>query len=236
MLTKMMGGGGGAAVTPATSVYTAEDFMSGSTDRHEYTSAPIGTADATRIVIVGIFLDDSSETVPSSVTIGPYSASKIGTTNTLTDGAHEYSINFYGVAVPTGTIATIIVNYASGVIYTGMIVYALYNSTITPTDQDNQSALDLANESSLSHSITVPNNGTIIAVAQANDSSLSTDEINYTVLTEDVNLFDSGDDVLYSGAHLDYLTGADPQAFLFRNDSGPTINAIQSTALSFPAA
>ena len=235
MLTKMMGRVAAGGVTPATSVYTGENFVSNPSDQ-TYNNAPIGTADSTRIVIVGILIKDRLETAPTSVSIGGSSASQIGTTHTFANGSDDYSISFWGLSVSSGTTATIVATFNTPVDYSIMIVYALYNSTITPTDQDDQAALDLTDQGYLSHSITVQDNGTIITMGQANDASLNADDANYTVLTEDINLFDSGEDTLYIAAHLDFITGADPQAFILRNDYGPTIDIIQSTAMSFPAA
>ena len=118
----------GAAPIPFTGGYVS-DAYSGSTGltTYTYTSQAIGTAASNRIVIVGVTNYSASSSRPSSVTIGGISATGIGTG--ISDGNCHASIWY--AAVPTGTTATIAVNYGAANGYNNIFVWSIYGNATT---------------------------------------------------------------------------------------------------------
>src|SRR5678809_273419 len=109
---------------------------------YTFTNRAIGTADATRMVLVGITERGALAPDISSVTIGGNAAANLKTRKS-TSGLDISAI--YGLAVPTGTTATIVVNLSAAAQRLQIIVASLtgdYNAT--PLDTSEATAADLS--------------------------------------------------------------------------------------------
>lgn len=95
----VVGGGGGAIV--GTYQHKAVDATDASS--YSFASVPIGTASATRRVVVAVALRQSTPAAPSAVTIGGVTATMDGYKS---DGA-AVTISLWSAVVPTGTTATV---------------------------------------------------------------------------------------------------------------------------------
>jgi len=113
-------GGGGITATFQASAVDAADLTT-----YTFSSQPIGTASATRRVVVGV---TSRSTNVSSITIGGVSA-------TL-DNDYAFSSNRATIAsavVPTGTTANVVVTFAAATTRCGLGVWTLNSGS--PTGQ-----------------------------------------------------------------------------------------------------
>ena len=117
-----------------------------------YTNAPIGTADATRLVVVEISARGAATSI-SSVTIGGNAATLV-----VGQGSGD-GVFIYKLAVAAGTTATVVVNF--GASNTGSIaVYSLYNLS----SHTQSATMAVASESG---TITVQAGGIVIATSHA---------------------------------------------------------------------
>jgi hypothetical protein len=131
------GAGTNGAAIPATITLANSAASCASASVCTLTNSAISTASSTRFVIVAIQAIVSTRTI-TSVTIGGVSASSlydVNGTNTKTA--------YYGLLVPTGTTATIIVNWSGALGANGgaIGVYAAYDLlSTTPIDSQNSTA------------------------------------------------------------------------------------------------
>lgn len=101
---------------------------------YTYTSQNIGTAGATRLVVVGVHATSTAAGTGSvsSVTIAGITATQLYTQNSTGNTLKQY---FYGAYVPTGTTGNIVVTMVSAPTSgrLGIDVFALYDvQSITP--------------------------------------------------------------------------------------------------------
>lgn len=129
---------------------------------YTFTSHSIGAAAANRVVHVGI-VGGSLTTIssPSSVTIGGTAASLNVAVNTGV--SNGFSAAIASLAVPTGTTATIVVNFSTTQVRCKIVVWASYGAfsalafrTGTDTDSDPLTA-----------SLDVPAGGFVLAISKA---------------------------------------------------------------------
>jgi hypothetical protein len=113
----------------ATYTYNTRSLnVTGGQTTYTFTALNIGSADPTRFVVIGISARDVSLTI-SSVTIG-------GSTATLLKSQQDpgpfTTAAFYGLSVPSGTTADVVVNFGgSGPINCAVVSYSLYNLNST---------------------------------------------------------------------------------------------------------
>ena len=120
------------SVPPTVSMTYIDAVIAGSsTTTKTYTSVPIGTADATRFVVVMVCHPATANGAYGTLTctIGGVSAPRLGTTPGIYNGN-----DVFGLAVPSGTTANIVIGgTGSGTVFS-IGVFALYNlASTTPT-------------------------------------------------------------------------------------------------------
>jgi len=150
---------------------------------YTFTNRAIGTADATRMVLVGITERGALAPDISSVTIGGNAAANLKTRKS-TSGLDISAI--YGLAVPTGTTATIVVNLSAAAQRLQIIVASLtgdYNAT--PLDTSEATAADGGVGVDLNHdlSLDVQNGGAAFGIAHG--ATTGTLAISFSGMTDD---------------------------------------------------
>ena len=172
--------GGGAATGVSTD--TSVDDAAASTTV-TFTNQSIGTASATRIVVVGVgsYLGGGSGTI-SSVTVdvggGPIGLTRIGGV-----GDPDLPVDMWQGNITTGTTADIVVTTTTTQSYTGIAVAALDNVNSTATDTCGKVARGGEGTPYVTTTpLTVPTNGIGVVFAHVfNITGLS-----YNNLTEDL--------------------------------------------------
>lgn len=138
-----------------------------------FTAVPIGVADANRVVGVGVWWRENSDTdTITSMTVGGISASQAsGARSTRADGGLCLSDIWYA-AVPTGTTANVVVNFSAAALRGGVSTYRIITSTPTPS----ATSFGISLTSGVSTgSITVPSGGAGFAMyGNRNQSSATT--------------------------------------------------------------
>lgn len=161
---------GGASSSDAF-ITSVEDATNSAT--YTFTSHAAGTANASRIIVVGVvpYIGAGSLSI-SSVTIGGSAATLA--TNTTSGGAQGNSriAAIYYRAVAAGTTTTTIVSLSGTANSCGIAVWALYPSSSTPVDAvSNQAASGSASIDAAS--VAVSTGGTMVAV-HCHDNGQST--------------------------------------------------------------
>lgn len=171
------GGGGGFSLDWAGNL---EDASGGTTVT--YTSVPIGSANASRVVGVGIWWRASSDSdTITSMTVGGISATQTsGTYSTRSDSGADLSDIWYA-SVPTGTAATIVINYSASSSRSGVSTYRIITSTPTPSSAGfGIFGGGPPSTTATSGSITVPGGGAGFAIYGARNQSSATTWTNAT--------------------------------------------------------
>lgn len=192
----MLGASAGGAVPAATVSLTDSPVSTSNLTAYTFPSAAIGSADANRIVVVGVggATSGGARTI-SSVTIGGVSAAQVIDHSSANAGNHS---KIWAAAVPTGTTADIVVTWSAGMFNCGIGVWAAYDCLITAshTAQDNVTAS--------TSSLFVPEGGIGIGYF-FNGGGSST--YTWTGLTEDFDeAVDASDGAYHSGASLAFDT------------------------------
>lgn len=154
-------------IPEVTFIASDTSIVNSSSSTHTHTGLNIGTASPTRLVVAFITArhGSGSQNV-SSVTIGGISATLI-----RTDAAHNSGTTLsalYAAIIPTGTTATVVVNY-TGTLHGSALTTASFNgfTGVSINSQNGAEATDNGNIIS-ANSITTPAGGIKIAVcAQA---------------------------------------------------------------------
>jgi len=148
------GAGGGSSVT-----LTYEGGYSsgaGPFSSMTYSSAPLGTAEAGRIIIVGAHVPLYSGSVDiSSVTVGSTSCTKL--VDVLTTGSEPFDI--WGAVHATGTTGDVVVSNGGNGQYGTIAVWSLLGANSTPTDTATDTGTGLRT------SLTIPSGGAAIGWA-----------------------------------------------------------------------
>lgn len=141
----------------------------------------VGTADATRLVVVDVNARFGGTIITAnSCTIGGVSATKVDESRNTNGGASTMTTRWQA-AVPTGTTATVSTTYSGLVSRAGAIVYTVLNSNgSAPTG--GATANSASTTAAVSASITVPANGKALVSGMINQlgSAPSVTPTNYT--------------------------------------------------------
>lgn len=179
--------------------YTANDgqFPGVDTTTFTFTSKAIGTADPTRLVIVGLsYIDTAART--ATVTVGGTSATEIAAcaNRTTSGGSTEVEVRFFAVSVATGTTANIVVTIsgagARGCYIGVWAAYDLLSTTAVATSTSTSGT------SSISLNLNVSDSGLVFGYTFFNAA------VTWTGLTEDFDAAIAG--LRHSGAS--YNAGA----------------------------
>ncbi len=173
------------AVVPATVSYTAQAVITtNSASPYTHSSQAIGTADASRQVVVGVNCQDSGVTV-SALTVGGVSASQI---IGATDGNNaDNRVELWAASVPTGTTADIVVTYSGSPQNCCIGVWAIYGASTSAHDTASDDAAPNA------PSIDIPAGGVCIGFANGQGT------YSWTNLTESFDATMEGS-TTYTGA------------------------------------
>lgn len=180
---------GGATVDATISYRTQSSDV---VDRSTYTfsALDIGTASATRHVVVGVISSGTSPSV-SSVTVAGNSATMV-----VQVDESNLRIGLWIVAVSSGTTGDVVVTHSSSMLRCGVIVWAVYDlSSATAT----ATATDIV--PTLSQSLTINAGGIGIGLADGYQSG-SAQTWTWTELTENV------DAAFNDGTNYDNMSGA----------------------------
>ena len=144
----------------------------------------VGAADPTRFVMVAVYSNSGSSLFPtvSSVTINGIAATMFVTNNADYGGIARTTAHLYGLLVPTGTTATIQVNWSgtnSGHT-TNIAVYRVTGSAATSLSTSATSD----NTATPSASLAIPANGVAIGIMTNGNGGTMT----WTNLSEDLDL------------------------------------------------
>lgn len=125
-------GGGGSFSLTNTGNSVPDDFNASS---NNFAALAIGAADPNRIVAAGVWFRGDLDTVTvTNVTIGGISATKIaGSEVTRADTGLAKSVIWYA-AVPTGTIADVVVTWNVSIPRAGVGIYRIVTTTAVPTN------------------------------------------------------------------------------------------------------
>ncbi len=141
---------------------------------YTFTGQPIGTADTARFVVVGVAMVGTAARTVSTLTIGGISASKLtaaGVQNGNTD------LEFWGVVVPTGTTATVVMTASGACTRCAIFIWALTNYTGNPAPvvaSDTTLDQTIASPSVYSTTIAVKAGRTVLAIGYLAGVSLAT--------------------------------------------------------------
>jgi hypothetical protein len=141
----------------ATISFTASAVNTANATTHTFSGVSIGTAASNRKIVVAS--QHSSGTVPvsvSSMTVGGISATFV-VNQASADG--EAYVEIWQANVPTGTTATIVVNYSGTVSRGGVGVWAVYGAAAAATD----TGVSTANP--LTDTLNIPAGGVAIGAA-----------------------------------------------------------------------
>lgn len=167
---------------------------------YTFSACDIGTANAARVVVVGVIvLDSGSDNGISSVTIGGAAATKATSTTTAGDLANARVAGIYYKVVAAGTTADIVVASSNAAETCGISVYAIYPASSTPVDTSNDSA---GSAGSMTSTLTVEAGGMCISVHTHNNANNTIWSWSGTeTISQDFDeaCGDSGN--LWSGAH-----------------------------------
>ena len=177
LLYKRPAAAGGGAATGVSTDTSVDDAAASTTVT--FTNQSIGTATATRIVVVGVgsYLGGGSGTI-SSVTVGGTGLTRIGGV-----GDPDLPVDMWQGNITTGTTADIVVTTTTTQSYTGIAVAALDNVNSTATDTCGKVARGGEGTPYVTTTpLTVPTNGIGVVFAHVfNITGLS-----YNNLTEDL--------------------------------------------------
>lgn len=189
MVNHLIGFGGGGS-SPASVAYQANAVL-GTFTTFTYTGIAIGTASATRYVVVGLTSISSAATTITSVTIGGVLATNV-ITQKKDNGGVDIVQAFYIAAVPTGTTANVVVVYSVSQYRAGCATWSLDNLLSATATATASNTADPANAS-----IDVAAGGVLLGFgAQSNSSCTYT----WTNLTEVFDYNGGADNITMSGA------------------------------------
>lgn len=185
----------------------------------------IGTADATRLVVVDVNARFGGTVITAnSCTIGGVAATKVDEARNTNGGASTMTTRWQA-AVPTGTTATVSTTYSGLVSRAGAIVYTVLGSNgSAPTG--TATANNVGTTASVSASITVPANGKALISGEINQGG-STPSVTPTNYTTDLASTLIGSTNWHTGGH-DNTTGARTYTITWSVASGPSTTIIAS--------
>lgn len=182
-----------AAAFSITYVGSATNTTAGTS--FSFNSQAIGTADATRIVVVGIADAVTAAITVTGVTIAGNAATQA--TSAASDSGGGALSDIWYLAVPTGTTANIVVSVSSSQTRAAIVVYSVTNSAGGFSSASNTASGPAV--TTLGATATVPSGGGAIAVLNSHTSAAATTVTNGGNLTIDNNGTAFGNSAIGSG-------------------------------------
>lgn len=158
----------GGDATPVVQTYTANQGNASGTSPWSFASVAIGTAFATRRVIIAVAAPSTGTvSVPciASTTIGGIAGTLLGTRRYSSNNFHE--VSFWYADVPTGTSITVGVTANAGHNRASMSlagVWTIDNSLLQNNQPTNENFDNTASAATLTAAVTVQNGGFVLAV------------------------------------------------------------------------
>lgn len=166
--------------SPITFTYRTAAVDTTDSNTYSFASQAIGPEADRSHVIVAHAIRRTGTTDTTSMTIGGVSATRI-----VQFQDANGTIAFYGAVVPTGTTATVVVNLDNTAVRCGIGVWSVQNlSSLVPVATTNHAA---GSGTTMTLSLSTPS-GDSIVLALGYISFGSTQEINWTGLTENADL------------------------------------------------
>lgn len=156
-----------AAVTPPSNTFTANSAQTANQTTYTFVGTNVGTADATRRIIVSAtaFFSGSPQTISSGTIGGTAATVHLNSQNTSGNGGVT---GFMSAPLAAGTTATIAVTFSGGVLDCGIGVWALYNAVHTTPDFTASANNSLT---SISTTININSNGSLFSSTYAADTA-----------------------------------------------------------------
>lgn len=162
---------------------TAQTSSGTNASSYTFSSTAIGTASSDRLIAVTFMaVANVPEAVLtlSSATIGGTTAN-IEIQQTSDSGSNDAVVGIITAAVPSGTTASIVLNFSASCFRAGIIVYSVTGANHTPTGATSAWSV---NTDTRTVSLTVPGNGAAIGV-DGGSATPPFGVINWTGLTSD---------------------------------------------------
>lgn len=151
--------------TPTT---TSTADVTGTGANYSFAAVDIGTAGATRVVVLGIGYKAASSVTLSSVTIGGISAAAI----IQESGISNKIIEFWSAVVPTGTTATIVITPGAVLVsHIAVSVWALVPSSSTPVSSSSNASASTA--ALAVTNVAIRSGGAVTAMAFSSDATIT---------------------------------------------------------------
>lgn len=169
-------GAGSAINIPLSFNYETTSTSTTNNNSYNFGSTDIGTADPTRIVVVGVYVEDDGGGSPivTALTVGGISGTEVTARNGTTA-----AISLWRTDVPTDTTATVAISINVTTERCVIMVWTIYNAdSATPIDSENTAAIDAP-----SSTLTTGTAGVIISAAKS--TALAT--FTWTNITENVD-------------------------------------------------
>lgn len=188
-------------------VSTATDTVSRTT--YTFSGQSIGTADANRIVIVGLVGRTATATLDiSSVTIAGVAATLVKKQITTSGTPTAMAVALYKAAVPTGTTGDVVVTFNEASLRAAIAVWKL----VTATAAETATAASSADPADVS--LTIPSGGGVV-VFVAGSASTSYTPTGYTenvdaAIGATTTIYTAGTNTTSSGATTLTADGAAP--------------------------
>ena len=164
-----------ASFTAANIVFTDNSVSSAATDIYTFSSQNFGTADSTRIIIVGA--SGRGGTSPEIINV---TVAGINTTQVVKTELSSNSIGMYQLALPTGTTGDVVVTWDEALVRAGIGVWALYDSNGTVRDTDSD-----INADPIQLTLDIPEGGAVVGYAIDDDGNDAV--VNWSGITSDFN-------------------------------------------------
>lgn len=177
--------------------YRAQYSATNDASTYTFSNADIGAAASDRLVIVAVhaaFSGGTNRTI-TSATIGGISAT-IDYAGTNTDAR---GFTFLSAIVPTGTTATIVLNFSGNLLRLGIGVYRLTKYT-SRVPRDTASSFRDDNANNISDTINVYGGGVVIGMSFSGDDA-NGGNVTWSGLTENYDGTIESSLFYYSGAH-----------------------------------
>jgi len=209
------GFGGGGLHPPATiSFESSAIYSAGTTASTTFSSQALGSAAATRQIIVGSSQGSGGANI-TAMTVGGDSATKL---LRVTDNGFQAEL--WWLEKPTGTTGDVVIAVDVDSEFITCAIWALYNASTTAN-----ATASASNADPLSTTIAVPAEGVVVAQSCYNASV----SVTWTGPTED---FDAYDTHTHSGASLAYATAQSPLTVISDQGAGSIREALAVASFS----
>jgi hypothetical protein len=217
-------GSGMLASGPASSTFATSAGSSANGTSYTFSSQSLGDAGANRQIVITVASGHNAHTI-SAVTVAGVSATK-AIEGIMDNSPQDSNVSIWYAVETSSTSGDVVVTYSGGSgQHTGIGIWAIYNASSSPDASAESGVVG----STLAVTLTVPDNGILIAVCT---SSWSGNGVSWS--SEVTERFDQETESVYfhHGASLDYETGGSKTVTVTPNDSGWARKVLAAAAWS----